>query len=153
MQVCAFSIKDEVNTKRTRKAILFARQELKSIKASYTKMGWDTAIGLSGTILSINDAIKNNNCGDDGITSDFLDKLKNKLIELGNTELINLEGLSEAHKPVFAGGVAVLYGVFEALKIKRLTISDDALREGLIHGLIGRTHNQDTRDGTYQNLM
>ena len=70
------------------------------------------------------------------------------LIAIGDTESINLMGLSERRKPVFASGVAILSGVFEALSLDRINISEGALREGLLYDLIGRVHDEDIRDKT-----
>ena len=35
------------------RALLFARQELEGVEATYRKAGWDAAIGASGTIIAI----------------------------------------------------------------------------------------------------
>jgi exopolyphosphatase/guanosine-5'-triphosphate,3'-diphosphate pyrophosphatase len=54
---------------------------------------------------------------------------------------------------VFPGGVAILAGVFEALGIDAMTTAQSALREGVIYDLLGRQHEDDTRDRTVDNLM
>ncbi|HFC92765.1 MAG TPA: exopolyphosphatase, partial [Leucothrix mucor] len=47
--------------------------------------------------------------------------------------------------PVYAGGLAVLIAVFESLQIKSMTVSDGALREGLLYDLMGRIQHEDVR--------
>ena len=65
---------------------------------------------------------------------------------------VNFSGLPEQRRPVFPGGVAILCAVFEALEIDHMTVSEGALREGLLHDLLGRLHDQDTRDKTVADL-
>jgi len=63
-----------------------------------------------------------------------------------------LEGLKEERKPVFPGGVAVLLGVFQALGIEHMGISDEAMREGLLYDLLGRIKHEDVRARTVEAL-
>lgn len=138
----------KIKAKKMRKAILFAMQELESLETAYKKMGWDQALGSSGTILSIRDVVQAQGWCDVGITASALNQLIETLIAIGDTESINLMGLSERRKPVFASGVAILSGVFEALSLDRINVSEGALREGLLYDLIGRVHDEDIRDKT-----
>lgn len=141
-----------ITEKSMRKAILFARQELESIDPIYKKTGWDSAVGSSGTILSINDVIREMNKNDEGITADVLFKLRDTLVSTGKVEAINFEGLSDARRPVFAGGLAVLCAVFEAMKLDSISVSDGALREGLLHDMLGRLQQEDIRDKTVNEI-
>lgn len=138
----------KIKAKRMRKAVLFAMQELESIETTYKKMGWDYALGSSGTILSIRDVVQAQGWCDSGITASALTQLSEALIAIGDSTLINFTGLSERRKPVFASGVAILYGIFEALNLEKIDVSEGALREGLLYDLIGRIHNEDIRDKT-----
>jgi exopolyphosphatase/guanosine-5'-triphosphate,3'-diphosphate pyrophosphatase len=47
---------------------------------------------------------------------------------------------------VFAGGLAALAGVFDALALEKMETSERALREGVIYDLLGRLSNHDVRD-------
>ena len=142
----------EITAKRMRNAILFARQELEAIEASYIKTGWDSVIGSSGSILSIREAVRAQGWCDDGISAASLEKLRAALIELGNADKINFTGINEDRKPVFTGGVTILSAVFEALKIDRIITSDGALREGLLHDMIGRLQDEDIRDNAVREI-
>lgn len=142
----------EITAKKMRNATLFARQELESLEALYKKSGWDSVIGSSGSILSINDVVNSQGWSDGGITMSSLNEVKQTLISIGNVAAINFEGLSEDRRPVFAGGVAILSAVFEALKIKQISVSEGALREGLLHDMIGRLLDEDIRDKTIKEL-
>ncbi|MBI2992979.1 MAG: exopolyphosphatase [Gammaproteobacteria bacterium] len=147
-----FFANGEISAKRMRRAMLFAHQELESIRATYRKVGWDSALGASGTILAIEEAMRHKGWSDAGITAEALARLRDHLIEASNVHDLQLEGISDQRKPVFAGGVAILSAVFEALSINRMTVADGALREGLLHDLIGRVHDQDVRDKTVMDL-
>ena len=53
---------------------------------------------------------------------------------------------------MFPGGVAILYATFKSLGIEQMTVSDGALREGLIQDLLGRIYDRDIRSATVQTL-
>lgn len=143
----------EITAKKMRKAILSCRQELETIEAIYRKKGWEVAFGSSGTILTINKIAKEKAWCEAGITKDSLDKLIDAMINAGSKNKLKFESLPDNQKPVIPGGVAVLSAVFEALNLESISISDGALREGLLHDLIGRVQNKDVRDGTVDNFM
>lgn len=141
-----------VTAKKMRKAILSARQELEIIETGFKNTGWTSAIGSSGTNLCIRDILKHQSWSESGITPGGLERLKAALIDIGDMNKVNFEGLPEQRRPVFPGGVAILCAVFEALEIDHMTVSEGALREGLLHDLLGRLHDQDTRDKTVADL-
>ncbi|MBX9894454.1 MAG: exopolyphosphatase [Nitrosomonas sp.] len=138
----------KIKAKRMRKAILFAMQELESLESAYKKMGWDYALGSSGTIISIGEVLRAQGWCNTGITAAGLMHLMESLIAIGDSAAIDFTGLSDRRKPVFASGVAILAGIFEALKLDKMDISEGALREGLLYDLIGRVHDEDIRDKT-----
>ncbi|MER2514763.1 MAG: exopolyphosphatase [Nitrosomonas ureae] len=143
----------KIKAKRMRKAVLFAMQELESIETAYKKTGWDFALGSSGTIIAVRDVVQAQGWCDSGITASALTKLLETLIAIGDSAAIDLAGISERRKPVFASGVAILYSIFEALNLEQINISEGALREGLLYDLIGRMHNEDIRDKTIEIVM
>ena len=138
----------KIKAKKMRKAILSTMQELESIEMIYKKIGWDHAIGSSGTIIAVRDVVRAQGWCDSGITASALTQLLEALITIGDSTLINFPGLSERRKPVFTSGVAILCGVFEILNLDKIDISEGALREGLLYELIGRAHDEDIRDKT-----
>ncbi|MGD2073541.1 MAG: exopolyphosphatase [Gammaproteobacteria bacterium] len=131
-------------------AVLAARLELQPRKHIFRRLGWSMATGSSGTIRTIQDVVQERGWSDNGISADSLKKLRGALVEIGHAEKIDFAAVSEDRKPVFAGGVAVLSGVFHALKIERMLHSTGALREGLLYDLIGRIQHQDIRESTVQ---
>ena len=142
----------EISAKRMRRAMLFAHQELESIQATYRKVGWDAALGASGTILAIEESVRHKGWSDTGITAEALARLRDLLDQASNVKDLELQGVSDQRKPVFVGGVAILSAVFEALSINRMTVADGALREGLLHDLIGRVLEEDVRDKTISDM-
>jgi len=138
----------KIKAKKMRKAVLFAMQELESIESAYKRLGWDQTLGSSGTILTIRDVVQGQGWCESGISLSALTRLTDTLIAVGDSALLDFPGLSERRKPVFASGVAILQGVFEILGIEHMSLSEGALREGLLYDLIGRIHNEDIREKT-----
>ena len=129
-----------------------ARQELEAVEQIYLARGWDTAIGASGTILAVGDAVEGET-GAREITAEGLQVLRERLLRAGHVERLDLESVSADRAPVFPGGVAILSAIFASLGIERMSVSDGALREGLLHDLLGRVHDEDIRDRTVGNLV
>lgn len=143
---------DEITSKKMRKAIIFALQELESIETTYRRNGWDTVYGASGTIRAICEIVAGD-VKDKYITPEGLASLKEQLISAGHSGKLSFPALSANRAPVFAGGVAILCAVFDSLHIERMYVSDSALREGLILDLVGRQKNQDVREKTVEELI
>ncbi len=135
-----------------KKAILAARLELQASKKSFRRLGWTMVAGSSGTIRAVRDAVMEARWSDNGITRESLKSLRNALVDFGHADNIELAAVGEDRKPVFAGGVAILSAVFQALKIDRMRHSSGALREGLLYDLLGRIQHQDIRESTIQSL-
>lgn len=128
-----------------------AALEAESIQQEYQRTGWEEAVGASGTILAIDAIIRENGWGE-AITPKGLKKLRRALVEAGRPDKIHLAGLQDARKPVIAGGVAILSGVFDILGIEAMCPSEGAVREGVVYDLVGRMRDQDVREATVQHL-
>jgi len=63
-----------------------------------------------------------------------------------------MKGLPPQRAAVIAGGLAILMGAFKSLKIEEMTVSDGALREGVLYDLLGRISDRDIRDDTIASL-
>ena len=138
---------------RMRSAILNAQLELESSALVLQSLGAEDFIGTSGTARAINNVLRENGWSETGITREGLDKLVKKIIKAGKLEKLKISGLSEERRPVFAGGVAVMTAIFNALEIEFMRISDGSLREGVLHDLIGRVLYEDRRAITVLELM
>ncbi|MCK5360977.1 MAG: exopolyphosphatase [Gammaproteobacteria bacterium] len=131
-----------------RSAHIQAMLELRSVQDYYASLGWQTAIGASGSIKSIGKVSEQMGWSETGITAESLAKIRQAMLEAGDLKHLKLKGLSDERLPVFPGGVIVLSAVFEALKIERMLVSDGSLREGLIYDQIDRTRHEDVRDNS-----
>ncbi|MDD3761807.1 MAG: exopolyphosphatase [Nevskiales bacterium] len=136
----------EISPSRFKRARLAARVELEFLERRYRKAGWDRAIGSSGTIRGIWRVMMARGWSDQHITRSGLEKVVDLVTSCRRIEDIDFEGLREDRRPVFAGGLAVLAGIFDSLDLKVLETSDRALREGLLFDLLGRLSNHDVRD-------
>lgn len=141
-----------ITAKRMRKAVLAARQELESVERMFRFGNWDHAMGSSGSILAIQKIIGEKGWSEQGISHSSLRQLREAMVEKGKITSLDFSPLSDSRRPVLVGGVAILLAIFEALKIEVMTVSDGALREGLLHDLIGRLHEDDIRGRTVRDM-
>ena len=131
-------------------ATLFAEQKLEPFQNTFKRKNWDEAIGASGSLRSIAKVLQANNWSNNGITKQGLELLVAHLSQYNHINELNLLGLDAERLPVFVGGLAIVYATFKSLNIEQMTISDGALREGLIQDLLGRLYNHDMRAETVQ---
>jgi exopolyphosphatase/guanosine-5'-triphosphate,3'-diphosphate pyrophosphatase len=141
---------DSIGWETARTAALL---ELQPIAYHYRNLGWQRAIGASGTVLAIERVGREMGWSKEGITPDSLRAIGEALVKAGDVRKLELAGLSKDRAPVFPGGVAVLSAVFQALGIEHMSVSDGALREGLIYDLLGRIRHEDVRARTIESLM
>jgi exopolyphosphatase/guanosine-5'-triphosphate,3'-diphosphate pyrophosphatase len=143
---------DKITAKQMDKAELYGALEIRPVRELFRQSGWSSATGSSGTIKAIASVVTSEGWSEDGITRESLARLREALIETGRTSLLDLKGLSEQRRPVFAGGVAVLSSLFKTLDIQHMRASDQALREGLIYEMVGRLEHEDVRERTVATL-
>ena len=134
-----------ITPKALKRAGLAARVELEPVQAIYRELGWERVLGASGSIRAIRNVVQAEGWSDDGITLASLETLREALLDAGHVDRLRLKGLAAERAPVFAGGVVVLLSTFEALGIEHMRVSDGALREGLIHDMLGRVQHEDVR--------
>lgn len=68
--------------------------------------------------------------------------LAEQVLQFKSFGSLSLPGLSEDRQSVFVPGLAILCGVFDALAIRDLRLSDGALREGVLYEMEGRFRHQ-----------
>lgn len=144
----AFFDDGKITPARMHKADTACALELRPVKMGFRAAEWQMAVGSSGTIKAIRDVVVAEGWSTEGITFSALKMLRKALIEYGEVDKIGFSALGEDRKPVFVGGVAVLYSVFKALMIEQMMVSDLALREGLLYDMLGRKRDEDVRDRT-----
>lgn len=142
----------KLSRKRLHKAELAALQELEPVVTRFDSSHWLHAIGASGTARSIAKVMNANGWCENCIHRDGFAHVLDAMAEAGHIDELELAGLSDDRRPVFAGGLIILHAAFKALGIERMQVSDGALREGLIHDLFGRIRHEDVRDGSVRAL-
>ncbi|HAZ54625.1 MAG TPA: exopolyphosphatase, partial [Franconibacter helveticus] len=147
-----FFANGEITPDNFRRARLAAVQKLESLAWQYRLHGWSVALGASGTIKAAHEVLLAMGEKDGLITADRLDKLRDEVLNYKSFTSLTLPGLSEERKAVFVPGLAILCGVFDALAIRELRLSDGALREGVLYEMEGRFRHQDIRSRTAQSL-
>jgi exopolyphosphatase/guanosine-5'-triphosphate,3'-diphosphate pyrophosphatase len=133
-------------------ASIASQQQFESLSKPYKASGWDVALGSSGTIKAIKEVLVGLGYEDGIITAKRLSKLIATLCRFDSINDIELTGLTDERKPVFAAGVAILDAIFSGLAIKSLHFSDGALREGLLYEMEQRFERSDIRMRTTENL-
>lgn len=139
-----------INENRWNKAHRAVRAELQEIQNRYRKTGWNLAIGSSGTIRAIETVCKNRGWTEKNISWRALQLMKQELIGYRDIDSIAFPGMSDRRRSVIAGGLVVLSACFEALDLDELLVSPFALREGVLHDLLGRQEHRDPRDKTVE---
>lgn len=136
---------------RFEQAIEAAQTLVAPLTSSYQEFGWQQCLGASGTFQAIQE-IQLSQGQSEAITLARLEQLQEQVIACGSLEALSIKGLAYNRKPVFAGGLAILIGLFKQLEIKQLKLSGGALREGLIYGMIQTPETQQTTSVRQQTL-
>ncbi len=139
-----------MDKKSFKEAQLAARKEVEQIAARFHKEGWKEAYGSSGTAKAMGAILTENGITADGISLAGLEWLRDKAIKAGGFKLLALPGVKGDRVPVLPGGLAIMLTIFEELHLMRMSVADTALRDGVLHDLLGRTHHEDIRDATVE---
>jgi len=142
-----------VDKRSFKEAELAARRELQGIVHEYRGIGWDEAIGSSGTAKALVDLLELNGWSDHGLTRTGLEKLRAALLDAGNAGRLKIEGLRPDRVPVLPGGLAIMSAVFKEFGLERMAFSEGALRLGVLYDLFGRHHHDDLREATVNRFM
>ncbi len=138
----------KIDKKAMKTAELAAREQVQSIADRFETLGWDEAVGSSGTARSLAEVMQKNGVADRGISAAGLEWLREELLAAGDLKKVALEGLREDRIPVIAGGVAIMSAVFAELGLEEMTVAEGALRDGVLWDLLGRVHHRDIREVT-----
>jgi exopolyphosphatase/guanosine-5'-triphosphate,3'-diphosphate pyrophosphatase len=124
---------------RLEDAITAARAVLQPIAADFDGAHWNSAYGSAGTACVVGQILQLNGYSQGELTRPALEQLRLRLIELGDADKLNLDGIKPDRIPVLPGGFAILYAVFCVLGIESMQPAQSALREGLLHDLLAGT--------------
>ena len=127
-------------------------QRLEIISDRFVSSGWDIALGSSGTVKAIALYLDGNREGFDGrITLDLLIWMRQQLIDKGHTSA--LEDVDENRRAVLPAGLGILIAIFEQFEIGDISVSEAALREGVLYELPDRMRHHDIRQRTVDSLV
>ena len=134
--------------KRWTKAVNRVLAELQELRTRYLETGWQSVIGSSGTVLAITEICRQLGWIEKDIDTAAITRLRDKLLSCKTIDNVQLPGLSEDRHPVLIGGLAILAACFSAFSLQSMQASPYALREGVLHDLLGRMENRDPREKT-----
>lgn len=116
-----------------------ASLKFEKVARHYRQLGWQQAIGSSGTTRFLAKVLKANGLNDygqDGITYGGLLRLSLRLLEAGHVKRLRLVGLQSHRLSILPGGLAVMLAAFKVFGVTHMTPSEPGLRFGVLHGLI-----------------
>jgi exopolyphosphatase/guanosine-5'-triphosphate,3'-diphosphate pyrophosphatase len=144
----------ELKHKAFNRAITSAQQELEMIDKKYKQIGWNTCIGTSGTIkiiIELAAQLDSTNRENHVCLTDLL-TLMDLCCVAGNSEDLQIQGLTDDRRPVFAAGLAILIATFKSLDIQEMEYSQDALREGVLYEMEAHLTHPDIRQRSAESL-
>lgn len=142
-----------LSRKRWKEALTEVSAEMQQFARNYRERGWDEVIGSSGTIKAIARIAAASKLVRGAITAEALAELVERTLAADRIDAIALPGLTADRRPVIAGGLLALQAAFNELGIERMAASRAALREGVLHDMLGRAGERDPRDGSVDALM
>lgn len=129
--------------------------ELATITTPYRQLGWQRAMGSSGTIKAAAAVIHalHPHIDKGVITRAGLFELRRRLTAFERLDQVSMNGLKSNRARVFPAGIAILCAVFEAFGIERMYHTDGALRDGVLLDLLERDTGRDVRYTTLTDLQ
>ncbi|MGG6194775.1 guanosine-5'-triphosphate,3'-diphosphate diphosphatase [Pantoea allii] len=129
-----------------------AKAMLKPVTAELRKQSWEVCVGASGTVQALQEIMVAQGM-DERITLSKLQQLKQRAIQCGKLEELEIEGLTLERALVFPSGLSILIAIFQELNIDSMTLAGGALREGLVYGMLHLPVDRDIRSRTLQNVQ
>jgi len=142
----------KLTRKKWKEASIEVEAEFQQFARRYRSVGWNEALGSSGTIKAIGGICAAMKLTKGAITAEALLQVRDRLLMAGEIGRIELPDLSDDRRPVIAGGVLVLEAAFEVLGIERMAVSKAALREGVLYDMLGRGGADDPREASVHAL-
>lgn len=143
----------KITRRQMDRAVTHGAQELLNIRQRFRSLGWQSAVGSSGSIKAISMVLATLKLTNGSITLVAMRELRRRLVDMGSTEKLGELGVRADRQSIFPAGFAILMAAFESLGIEDMTYADGALREGLLYDIAGRIQHEDVRDRTIQGLQ
>ncbi|WP_448212374.1 Ppx/GppA phosphatase family protein [Colwellia sp. MEBiC06753] len=142
----------KLSAKQFDQAIAQAKSQLLPYLATYETFGWQTVLGGSGTMQALAEILVYNH-RPAIITYEFLQEIKQQLLQFEQFDSIKIAGLTSERTPVFASGLAILIGLYQSFNIQSLQLSGGALREGLLYEMLPDMRKVNIRERTIHSLV
>ncbi|OBW92318.1 exopolyphosphatase [Gallibacterium salpingitidis] len=149
----AFFPDGKISEKQFNLAQKTALSRIEDLSWEYRHLGWDSALGASGTIKAISQVIAENFNPDGIITTKTLQQVVALILKFDSFDKLKIAGLSEDRVGIFVAGVAILSAVFENYRIEQMRYSDGALREGVLYSFEHDFQVDDIRERTVISLI
>ena len=149
-----FFAEEPLTSGQVKRCRTHVRSYLGPVIREVQRHGFDIAIGSSGTILNIAEMVRQRR-GESGrmvsnatFTRKELGKVVSILLDATTTkQRLKVPGLDAGRADIIVGGAVLLAEAFDALGIDEMTVSDYALREGLVLDTLQRTSRSSTLIG------
>lgn len=122
-------------------ALKQARTMLSGIRHELQTHQWQTSLGASGIIRSI-EAVINSLCPEPNITLDNIEFLADRLCKQGDCRYIRCPENSSIRPEVLPGGLVILHAIMLELKISKLETTAHSIREGAIFKLYNTIYGE-----------
>jgi exopolyphosphatase/guanosine-5'-triphosphate,3'-diphosphate pyrophosphatase len=107
-------------TKKTSTRPKMPRASLRPVMDELRYHGWKVCVGASGTVQALQEIMMAQGM-DERITLAKLQQLKQRAIQCGRLEELEIEGLTLERALVFPSGLAILIAIFTELNIQCMT--------------------------------
>ncbi|WP_075183397.1 guanosine-5'-triphosphate,3'-diphosphate diphosphatase [Pantoea sp. 1.19] len=129
-----------------------ARDIIRPVAERLREQGWEVCVGASGTVQALQEIMMAQGM-DERITLSKLQQLRQRAIQCGKLEELEIEGLTLERALVFPSGLSILIAIFTELHIDSMTLAGGALREGLVYGMLHLPIDRDIRTRTLHNIQ
>ena len=124
-----------LNSHNFEQAINAAAEVFKETQGDYLAHQWQLSLGASGSVQAVQEVLIAQRLNEE-ITLEKLRLIQQQTMACVSQDKLDVDGLIDDRKPVFASGLAILIMLFEQLNIDVMMASGGALREGLIDQLL-----------------
>jgi exopolyphosphatase/guanosine-5'-triphosphate,3'-diphosphate pyrophosphatase len=143
----------ELTERAFSRAEIAAESIFDTLGVTFNRKHWDVAYGASGTVGAVGDVLVQYGRPVDTITREGLYWLREELLRTRHVDKLRLLGLKEDRKPVIAGGLSILLGIFDFLKMDSLNVAKGALRHGVLYDMLARENDMlDLRNASVNRL-
>ena len=138
----------ETESRQVKACRQYIRGHMSNVTREITKFKFETAVGSSGTILNIANIINVKRGKPSGeklnsfiFTREELNAAAEEITEARTAkQRLKIEGLDPNRADIITAGALIIEQIFKELKIKEMTVSEYALREGIIFDTIEKEY-------------